>query len=58
MPSDELINEIVVNLPNFFGFVLAVIILYKVNVNLVGQNTRLIDAIIKRENCDDITPKD
>ena len=51
--TDELFSQVIVNVPNFLGFVLAVFLMYRANVHLVQQNNRLIDAIIKKENCED-----
>jgi len=53
MPSEEVLNQVIVNIPNFLGFVIAVYFLAKANSALVGMNSRLIEALIKRENCED-----
>lgn len=51
------ISEIIKQLPNFVGLLVCIWFMRDVNRALHDQNQRLIDVIVRRENCDDDTIK-
>jgi hypothetical protein len=45
------LNSIIQGLPSFFGLLFCVLILERNNRELMNENKRLIEAIIRGENC-------
>jgi hypothetical protein len=50
---DTVVTDLLHLTPNFVGFLIALFYMYKTTENLIAMNTRLQEAIIKRENCED-----
>jgi len=51
------IEELIKQMPNFLGLLVCIWFMRDMSRALQQQNARLIDVIIRRENCDDdITP--
>lgn len=51
---EELFNQVVMQSPNFIGFIVGYWVLIRLIRAVQSQNDRLIDAIIKRENCPEV----
>ena len=50
---DEMMTQLVMQAPNFVGFIVGMLALLQVIRKHQDANDRLIDALIRRENCED-----
>lgn len=51
--TDELMSELVRQAPNFVGLLIAIYLQRKTIQDLITTNSRLVEAMIRRENCGD-----
>jgi hypothetical protein len=51
---DDVFSQMITQAPNFVGFIVGLLALLQVIRKLQDTNDRLIDALIKRENCEDV----
>lgn len=55
-PTPDLLSTVITSAPNFLFAAVGILALYKALMQAMRDNARLVDAIIRRENCDDGTP--
>lgn len=46
-----MLEDLITQLPNFAGMVVCIGVLIKMNGELNSENRRLLDVIVKKENC-------
>ena len=55
-PSPDILTTIITQAPNFIFAAVGMAALYKALMRALADYARLVEAIIKRENCDDGAP--
>ena len=55
-PTPDLLSTVITSAPNFIFAAVGMLALYKALMQAMRDNARLVDAILRRENCDDGAP--